>query len=87
MKNTLIPFDMLSHEQLKEISIKGGKASGKVRRAKAERRDQLVDLMYGQALKDNIADEVMQAISIVHSRQKHRKKDREHKRKKRADTT
>ena len=41
----------LSHEQLKEISIKGGEASGKVRRTKAERRDQLVDLMYDQALK------------------------------------
>ena len=87
MKTTLISFDKLSNEQLKEISIKGGKASGKVRRAKAERRDQLVELMYDQALKDSIADEVMQAISIVRSRQKHRKKDREHKRRKRANTT
>lgn len=81
--DNLIPFDQMTEERHKELSAKGGRASGSARKHKAELRDVITEYMCMEYLKEAVADEAMKTIDIVIARQRRRKRERERRRKKR----
>lgn len=83
MNQNLIPFDQMSSEQHRELSRRGGIASGEARRRKAALRAYLVDALEKQYLADEIMDEFDKALAIVKQRDKRRRQDAQRKRTKR----
>ena len=58
-------FDRISPERHREISRKGGIASGRARLRKAALRDYAMDLLANQALAQRATDEFYSAVNAV----------------------
>lgn len=54
----MIRFDEMTKERHRELSARGGVKSGEARRAKRERREQLLALMEAHAVKEGFIDDV-----------------------------
>ena len=86
MNPNLIPFDQMTPERHRELSSRGGIASGKTRRRKTAMRQGFIELMRQHAIKEDVIDEFGQAVDIVFARENRRKKDAQRKRTKRAQS-
>lgn len=86
MNQNLVPFDQMAPEQHRELSRRGGIASGESRRRKAALRAYLVDALEKQYLADEIVDEFDKALAIVKQRDRRRRQDAQRKRTKRGQS-
>lgn len=89
MRNTnsqnLIQFDEMPPERHRELSAKGGRASGEAKRRKIAMREKLISLMEYNAVREDMQDELIQAVKDIRKRERRRQKDRERKQKQRED--
>lgn len=86
MNSNLIPFDQMGKERHRELSAKGGRASGETRRRKAAFRRAVLEHMQQQAIKDDIRDDFDRALDILFKQEWSRQRDAQRKRKKREAT-
>ena len=86
MNSNLIQFNEMPPELHRELSAKGGRASGESKRRKIKMRESLMKSMEYYDMRDDLRDELTQAIQVIRKRERRRQKDRECKQKKREDT-
>ena len=84
--HNLIPFDKMSPEQHRELSARGGRASGETKRRKIKMREQLVSLMEYNAARDGLEDDLLEAVKEIRKRERRRQKDRKFKQRQRENS-
>ena len=72
-------FDRLEPEEHREISRRGGIASGRARLRKAALRDYAMDLLANQALAQRATDEFYNAVNEVMKKEKRKRARRKSK--------
>ncbi len=82
--SNLIPFDAMPAEHHREISARGGRASGEAKRRRIELRAELLGIMEREAAAEDMADEVMEAVQMIRRRERKRQRDRERKQRERS---
>lgn len=80
MNPNLIPFTERTPEEHRELSRRGGVASGETRRRKAALRAMLVEALEKSYLADDVMDELDRAVAIVKQKEKRRRMDAKRKR-------
>ena len=76
----LIPFNQMTPERHRELSAKGGRASGVTRRKKADMRRQLIAIMKNHAIAEDLQRDFDAAVDTLFKRDQKRRKDAARKR-------
>lgn len=74
--HNLIRFDEMSPERHRELSARGGRASGESKRRKTKIRNQLIALMEYNAIRSELEDEYIEAVKMIRKREKSKNKPR-----------